>query len=152
MPTSSRFAVAVHILTALALHKGQPVTSELLAHSASTNPAVIRRILSMLNAAGLSHAQLGQGGGALLARAADEISLLDVYRAVETEELFAFHRSTPATDCPVGRSILPVLGNTFDRAQRALEAELERVSIAAITRDVERRNRAHPLKTARRRA
>lgn len=153
MPTSSRFAVAVHILTALALHKDQPVTSELLARSASTNPAVIRRILSMLNDAGLSTAQLGQGGGALLARPPEQILLLDVYRAVESEELFALHRSSPDPDCPVGRSIQPVLGRTLRRAQRALESELAGVSIAHIARDVERHNRAHPIKLpARRRA
>ena len=54
MPTSSRLAVAVHTLATLALHKGEPVRSEVIAKSASTNPAVIRRLLSMLNAAGLS--------------------------------------------------------------------------------------------------
>ncbi len=144
MPTSSRFAVAVHILTAVAIHKDQPVTSELMAKSASTNPAVIRRILSMLNEAGLSRAQLGQGGGALLAKPAEEISLLDVYRAVESEELFALHRSDPSPDCPVGRTIQPILSAVFDRAQHALEKELAKVSIADVTRDVEQRTRGQP--------
>lgn len=145
MPVSSRFAVAVHILTGLALYKGQPVTSELLAKSASTNPAVIRRILSMLNDAGMSRAQLGQGGGALLARSAESISLLEVYRAVEHEALFALHRSTPDRDCPVGRSIQPVLSQTLERAQRALEAELASVSVADVARGIERDNGGPPL-------
>ena len=145
MPTSSRFAVAVHILTAVAIHKDQPVTSELMAKSASTNPAVIRRILSMLNEAGLSRAQLGQGGGALLARPAESISLLDVYRAVESEELFALHRSNPSPDCPVGRTIQPILNGIFRKAQHALESELAKVSIAEVTRDVENRTRARPI-------
>ncbi|HEY8553594.1 MAG TPA: Rrf2 family transcriptional regulator [Burkholderiales bacterium] len=152
MPTSSRFAVAVHILSALALHRGRPVTSDMLAKSASTNPAVIRRILSMLNDAGLTRAQLGQGGGALLARPAESILLLDVFRAVEREELFALHRSAPNPDCPVGRSIQPVLNRTLQRAQHALEAELAGVSLADIARDVERHNRTHHRAHARRRA
>lgn len=153
MPTSSRFAVAVHVLTALALHKDRPVASEMIAKSASTNPAVIRRILSMLNEAGLSRAQLGQGGGALLACAPASISLLDVYRAVESDALFALHRSAPDPDCPVGRSIQPALRDTLARAQHALQTELAGVSIADIARDVERRNRLRPAKTtARRRA
>lgn len=144
MPTSSRFAVAVHILTAVAIHKDQPVTSELMAKSASTNPAVIRRILSMLNDAGLSRAQLGQGGGALLARPAESITLLDVYRAVESEELFALHRSEPDPECPVGRTIQPILSGIFQKAQHALEAELSKITIADVTRDVEQRSRGRP--------
>ena len=71
MPTSSRFAVAIHILAGLTLHSGEPLPSEIIAKSAHTNPAVIRRLLSMLNRAGLTSAQLGQGGGALLARPAE---------------------------------------------------------------------------------
>jgi Rrf2 family protein len=148
MPTSSRFAVAVHILTAVAVHKDQPVTSELMAQSASTNPAVIRRILSMLNDAGLSRAQLGQGGGALLAKPAESITLLDVYKAVESEELFALHRSEPSPDCPVGRSIQPILRGIFGRAQKALETELAKVTIADVTAEVEQRSRGRPLKIA----
>ncbi|MBI3897110.1 MAG: Rrf2 family transcriptional regulator [Gammaproteobacteria bacterium] len=142
MPTSSRFAVAVHVLTAIAMHKGEPVTSEKLAYSASTNPAVIRRILSMLHDAGLSRTQLGQGGGAMLARTPDAISLLDIFRAVEQEELFTFHRKQPSDICPVGSHIQPVLRVTFERAQQAMEAELAGVSIAQVVRKIEKHGRA----------
>ena len=75
MPTSTRFAVAVHILTALAVNDGNAVRSEQLASSASTNPTVIRRILSMLAEAGLTSSQLGYGGGATLAKPANQITL-----------------------------------------------------------------------------
>jgi Rrf2 family protein len=141
MPTSTRFAVAVHILTGLATHEGQPVPSEVLARSASTNPAVIRRLLSMLNDAGFSRSQLGQGGGALLAKPAESITLLDVYRVVEKDYLFALHRTKPDQDCLVGRHIQPVLQSTLDRAMDAMEAELERVTIADMARGVARRDR-----------
>ena len=140
MPTSSRFAVAVHILTSLATYKGEPVPSEVIAKSASTNPAVIRRILSMLNAAGFSKSQLGQGGGAMLARPAKSISLLDVYGAVESDALFALHRTLPDQNCMVGRHIQPVLQSTMDKAITAMKAELNRVSVADVARGVVRRD------------
>lgn len=154
MPTSSRFAVAVHVLAAIALHEGEPVNSEKIAGSASTNPAVIRRLLSMLAEAGLVRARLGQGGGALLARAPAKISLLDVYCAVENESLFALHRQPPDPNCFVGRHIQPVLCPVLDRAERGLEAELRRVSIADIARSVNLRLRRQPVprRPARRRA
>ncbi|TMH37200.1 MAG: Rrf2 family transcriptional regulator [Betaproteobacteria bacterium] len=138
MPTSSRLALAVHTLATLALHKGEPVRSEVIAKSASTNPAVIRRLLSMLNAAGLSQSQLGQGGGSLLAQPPEAISLLDVYKAVENEQLFALHRTEPSDACTVGKHIQHVLQGPFTRAGEAMEGELANVSIADIVRDIQK--------------
>lgn len=141
MPTSSRFAVAVHVLATLALRKGEPVPSELIAKSASTNPAVIRRLLSLLSDAGITRAQLGKGGGTLLARPAEKINLLDVYRSVENEELFALHRTEPDPRCPVGRNIQPVLQRAFGRAISAMDRELAKVTIAAVARSVKTQER-----------
>ena len=80
---NTRFAVAVHILTFLQSQRGEPATSELIASSVGTNPSLVRRLLSHLARAGLATAQRGTGGGAVLARPAQTITLLDVYRALE---------------------------------------------------------------------
>ena len=80
----------------------------------------------------------------MLARPAESITLLDVYRAVESEELFALHRSEPDPECPVGRTIQPILSGIFQKAQRALEAELSKITIADVTSDVEQRSRGRP--------
>lgn len=130
MAASSRFAVAVHILTLLAQSGGEPVTSEYIAGSVNTNASLIRRLLSALHAAGLTTSQLGTGGGALLARQADAITLLDVYRAVDEGEIFALHREQPNPACPIGRNIQAELHGRFDAATRALEAELARTTVA----------------------
>jgi Rrf2 family protein len=136
MATSTRFAVGVHLLTALAANAGRVVTSDQMAGSANTNPAVVRRLLSLLSAAGLVQAQLGQGGGFELARPAETITLLDVYRTLEDRHLFATHRSPPDPSCPVGCHILAELEQATTEAQQALEAELNRTTIADITRGV----------------
>lgn len=47
MTISSRFAVGIHILTLLELNK-EINTSETIAGSVNTNPAVIRKIIGML--------------------------------------------------------------------------------------------------------
>ena len=132
MPTSTRFAVATHILTALAVTDGKPLRSEDLAFSVNTGAVVIRGLLSRLAEAGLTRSQLGSGGGALLAKAANEIRLLDVYRAVEDTELFAVHRQPPCATCPVGAGILGAINPVLTRAQEAMEAELGRTTIAEI--------------------
>ncbi len=136
MSISSRFAVGVHILTLLAQGSGRPVTSEWIASSANTNPAVVRRLLGMLAKAGLTTSQLGAGGGALLAKPVSEITLLDVYRAVEETALFALHHESPNPACPVGRNIQAALLCTMARAQQALESELANQTIESVSRDV----------------
>jgi Rrf2 family protein len=138
MPTSTRFAVAVHMLTALAVSDGAPLRSEDLAYSVNTGAVVIRGLLSRLSEAGLTRSQLGAGGGALLARPTDKIRLLDVYRAVEDIELFSLHRTPPCENCAVGGNILEAMQPTLVRARNALEDELANVTIADMAAEVAR--------------
>ncbi len=137
LPTSTRFAVAVHILAALAVNDGKAVRSDQLASSASTNPVVIRRILSTLAAAGITSSQLGYGGGATLAKPATEITLLDVFRVVEEPGIFEVHRTPPDENCFVGRNIQQVLSRTTTKAQQALETELSKTTIAEVAQDIQ---------------
>lgn len=148
MPSSSRFAVAAHLLTLLEASRGERVTSEWIAKSANTNPAVIRRLLCLLGRAGLTSARLGAGGGTCLARPASAITLLDVYRAVDRGELFPMHHGQPDPECPVGRQIQGVLEQSTHEAQRALEAALAGRTIAAIMEEVEARERRHGTRRA----
>ena len=138
MPTSSRFAVSVHTLVALAVSGGKPLRSEDLAYSVNTGPVVIRGLLSRLSEAGLTSSRLGAGGGALLAKPAEMIRLLDVYEAVEDPELFSTHRTPPCANCAVGGNILQAMEPTLRRARKALEDELSRVTVADIAAEVAR--------------
>ena len=138
---NTRFAVAVHMLTLLAQSQGEPVTSEYLAGSVNTNPSLIRRLLSQLARAGLTRSQMGNGGGALLSKPADTITLLDVYRAMDENLHVIPMHSAPNLHCVVGRNIQAVLEARFDAAERALEQELARTNIAELAGDVTRRDR-----------
>ncbi|TAL95417.1 MAG: Rrf2 family transcriptional regulator [Paraburkholderia sp.] len=141
MNTSSRFAFAVHVLALLSLQDGAPLSSDMIAGSVNTNPALVRRLLSMLSEAGLTTSQLGAGGGALLARAPRDITLLEIYRAVDDAQLFALHREEPNPACMVGRNIQVVLRGIIDDAQRAMESSLAARTLADATADVERAER-----------
>jgi len=136
MAISSRFSVAAHILTLIHQSEGTRITSEYIASSVNTNPVVIRRILGMLSKAGLVRTSAGVAG-ATLARPLGEITMLDVYRAVqpEQEELFSMHEH-PNPACPVGRNIQASLDGVFTSAQRALEAELASVTMEQVSLDV----------------
>lgn len=142
MTISSRFAVSVHILALLETGRGEPLTSEYIAGSVNTNPAVVRRILSRLAQAGITMSRLGAGGGSLLARPASDITLRDVYRAVECEgRLFALHHEEPNPNCPVGRNIQAVLDRATGAAQRALESALADRTVADVMAEVRAEDR-----------
>jgi Rrf2 family protein len=141
MGTSTRFAVGVHLLTALAANPGKVLRSEDVADSVSTNPVVVRRLFSLMTGAGLIRPRLGPGGGFELARPAMDITLRNVFAALESGVLFTEHRSPPSASCPVGAHILPVLREATERAAEALEEELSRTTIADIAAEVLARNR-----------
>ena len=140
---SSRVAVAVHVLAYMAWKRSEAQTSERLASSVNTNPVVVRRIIGALRNAGMVSVQPGVGGGATLAREPGDITLLDVYRAVEDdEELFSLHPSEPKRSCNVGGNIRDVLRPIFCRAHRAMECVLAEVTIDDVGREVMSRARA----------
>jgi Rrf2 family protein len=133
---NSRFAIAVHTLTFLALAGDEPTTSEYIAGSVNTNPVVVRRILSTLRQAGLVTAQPGIGGGSSLARPAAEITLADVYRATEERDLFALHPRSPNPNCACGGNIQPVLRAVFGAAESAVEDVLSGITVAQMVDEV----------------
>lgn len=136
--SSSRFAVAVHVLALQALSPEVPLTSAYLAGSVSTNPVVVRRLLADLRRAGLVIVQPGPHGGARLTRHAAEIALSDVLRAVEPGPILALHANPPNAACPVGRHIEGVLSSVFVDAEKAMERVLKRASVADLTAGLRR--------------
>lgn len=136
MPASSRFATAVHVLTLMAERGDVPVKSEVVASSVNTNPVVIRRIVCSLQRARIVTSQTGAAGGTRLARAPREITLLEVYRAVEGGRLVALHRQRPDPRCSVGMSIEGVLDLILKEAEEAFEHVLSRITVEKVLRSV----------------
>ena len=138
MQISSRFTIAIHMLTCMEAFKDEyKVTSDFLASSINVNPVVIRRILSQLKDAGLIEVKRGTGG-ASIAKPLEEITFLDVYRAVECIEdntLFHFHEN-PNVNCPVGRNIHNILDDRLVRVQKAMEKELASITLAEVITDL----------------
>ncbi|MEU8241228.1 Rrf2 family transcriptional regulator [Actinoplanes missouriensis] len=135
MASNSRLTIAAHALAwlELARRRGRPsLTSDEVAASVNTNPVILRRSLGDLRRAGLVTARRGTGAGFALARPAEEITLDDVWLAVEAEPLLALHHSEPNRECPVGRGIRPVLTDVYDEATDAFRAVLARQTIADI--------------------
>ena len=129
MPTNSRFAVAVHVLSLMAWTGEEPLKSEQVAESVNTNPVVIRRILLDLAQAGLVVSHTGSLGGSRLATDPAKTTLLDIYQALECGGVFSLHRQPPSRDCPVGVNIETVLGDVLQEVDSAVEQVLRNITI-----------------------
>lgn len=140
MQISSRFTIAVHILICIETFKDDyKITSDFLASSVNVNPVVIRRLLQQLKKAGIINVKRGSGG-AYIEKPLDEITLLDVYNAVECIDngnLFHFHEN-PNSRCPVGRNIHSVLDRRLDSIQQAMEREMSSVTLQDIADDTDK--------------
>ena len=137
MQITSKFTVAVHILTCIDIFGGQMrVTSDFLSGSTGVNAVIVRGVLGQLRNAGIVETRQGSGG-AHLAKALDEITLYDIYKAVDCiddEGLFHFHEN-PNVDCPVGRNIHKAMNGRLEAAQTALENELKSTTLAQVVAD-----------------
>ena len=119
-----QFAVAAHIAAVLGYHYGEPVTSARLAQSVRAEPTFVRRAVAKLSRAGIVHATRGKHGACTLARAPENITLLDIYRASEAPATFAVHNYPVEPACPVSTGIKAGMGAVLDDAQAQFEASL----------------------------
>ena len=137
MQITSKFTAAVHILACIDIFGGQMrVTSDFLSGSTGVNAVIVRNVLGQLRNAGIVETRQGSGG-AHLAKALDEITLYDIYKAVDCvddEGLFHFHEN-PNAGCPVGRNIHKAMDGRLEAVQAALENELKSTTLAQVVAD-----------------
>lgn len=136
MQFSSRLPIAVHILLAIVEFEGkEKTTSVFLAGSVNVNPVIIRTTLGQLKAAGLVTVKAGEGGSTL-AKEPKDITLMDVFDAVEKEEeLFHFHEN-PNPECPVGKNIHAVLDRKLFAIQEAMREQMESITLQDLIDDM----------------
>ncbi len=138
MQIPSRFTIAVHMLVCMETFKDErKITSDFLASSINVNPVIIRTLLSKLKAAEIIDVKRGTGGTNIL-KPLEEITLLEVCNAVDCidkRSLFHFHEN-PNPECPVGKNIHGALDDKLARSQKALEAELQSITLAEVQADL----------------
>lgn len=177
MQIPSRFSIAIHICLCVEFFNEdsefnkdsdkrhcKKMTGEALAESVGINSVIVRNILALLKNAGLISIFRGSNG-ARLAKSTTQISLLDIFYAVEstpkskdfltlkkeskesihkksayTKEkigytLFRFH-TNPNLLCPLGKNIHSLLDSHFIKAQRVLEEYLASVKLSDLLEEL----------------
>lgn len=137
MQITSKFTIAVHIITAIDYFKDhEKVTSNFLAGSVGANPVIVRNVMGNLKEAGIIDISQGKSG-ITLAKKLDDITFYDVYKVVDSisdEGLFHFHEN-PNANCPVGRNIHKAVDEKLLKVQQAMEAEMKQITLSDVVED-----------------
>ena len=113
-------------------------TSTQLASSVNTSPSFVRRILSKLSKAGLVSTTMGKTGSTSLGKDPRDITLLEIYRAVEAPKAFAIHDYPAKAACPVSCGIKSAMEKVLGQTQRSMEESLGQITLAEVIADVPR--------------
>ena len=131
MRYSTRLSDAIHIMVYISLYKEGPITSAKIAESIHTNPAYVRMLMAKLKAAGLIKSQRGSAK-TQVARPTDEITLFDLYRAIEGERPLLHLDTHVSPECEAGVFIQLSIQDCYDDIQRVVETHMEAITLAHI--------------------
>lgn len=131
MKRNSRLSLALHTLGHMAGDPERKLTSANIAEHAGTNPVVVRRVLGKLREAGLLESEKGHAGGWRLARAPSQITLADVYLALD-ESLVATGGEETIPTCSVEHILQRKVAVVLEDIERSLVERLAVTTIAEV--------------------
>ncbi|MEM7376475.1 MAG: Rrf2 family transcriptional regulator [Pseudomonadota bacterium] len=139
MKRNGRLALALHTLSHMASDPERTQTSADIAQHAGTNAVVVRRVLGRLRDAKLLHSEKGHAGGWRLARNPDDISLADVYLALDERTVDAVV-DTSSLSCAIEHALHDRVSAVMADVEKTLVERLGETTIADIC--------SAPLRTA----
>lgn len=131
MKRNSRLSLALHTLSHMAGDPDRVRTSRDIAEHAGTNPVVVRRVLGRLREAGLLISEKGHAGGWRLARVPQDITLADVYLALD-ERLVASDETDHAPECSVEHALHKRVSGVLNDIEQSLVQKLGETSISEV--------------------
>lgn len=131
MKRNSRLSLALHTLSHMAGDPDRMRTSVDIADHAGTNPVVVRRVLGKLREAGLLTSEKGHAGGWRLARLPQDITLADVYLALD-ERLVASDAASDAPACSVEHALHKRVSGVLGEIEQSLVQKLGETSISEV--------------------
>jgi DNA-binding IscR family transcriptional regulator len=142
MSRDRRLSVALHVLLHLS-ETDKAVPSEVLGPLMKQNPAALRRTMGGLRDAGIVRSDKGHGGGWLLARPLDAVTLRDVYDALGMAAPFRIGHRDASPRCLLERAANRAVGRALAAAEAVLIERLRTMTVADLLTNA---RRARPRK------
>lgn len=138
MRYSHKLSDAVHIMAYVEIYYDDDLSSVAIAQSVESNPGLVRRLMAALRAAGLLATQRGTATPEITRDPAG-ISLLDIYRAVETDDHLLHIDDKTNPKCIVGGNIQETLREAYATVQTAAETQMATITLASLIADIRQR-------------
>ncbi len=131
MKYSTKVADAVHILLLIYNFPNEEMSSTIIAKSIQTNPSYVRQIMMVLRNADMLKSRKG-AATPIIARPLEEITLLDLYRALESDKPLQHIDANTNPACHVGMNIQQALGQHYHRVQQEAEEAMGQITLADV--------------------
>lgn len=136
MGLDRRLSRLAHALIHMNFHEGA-LTSDSIAKMLDTNPVVVRRMMAGLRKNKIVESQKGHGGGWLLSKNIENISLLDMHEALGNTNLISVNLSDEKPQCLVEQAVNEALEQSVQEAKTVLYNRFKQISLADIAKEFE---------------
>ena len=126
MKYSTKLSDTVHVMVLIAINQEKSLSSASIAESVHTNPGFVRQLMLKLKKAGLMTSVAGHARPSL-SKPADQITLLDIYKAVEGDKPLLHLDTHTNPDCGVGINIQLSLQGFYNEIQKAAEEKMNTI-------------------------
>lgn len=146
MKYSHKLSDAVHVLAYVEIFKDDgDLSSKGIALSIESNPSLVRRLMASLVKAGLLTTKPGVVAPEL-AKPMNEISLLDIYYAIDEDHNLLHVDDKTNMDCPVGSNIQDTLNAVYAKVQAEAEHSMAQITLDQIVDDIKVRQANKEMK------
>lgn len=131
MKFSHKLSDAVHLLAYIEIFPDDDLSSRAIARSIVTNPSMVRSLMMDLRKAGLLKTKQGSAEPEL-AKQPEEISLYDIFAAVDMDHHLLHVDEDTEQKCPVGGNIQTPLVKAYAEVEEAAFAKMREISLQEI--------------------
>ena len=115
MKYPTKLSDAIHILAFIALNSNEDLTSDSIALSIHTHPSYVRQLMSALKKENLL-----------------EITLFDIYKAIEGDKPLLHQDTHTNPECGVGINIQLTIRDVYDIVQEEAQKAMQKISLQEI--------------------
>lgn len=144
MKYSVKLSDTIHLLVFAHVFGSEALSSSKIAESIKTNPAYVRQLMSALKKAEIISNSQGLANISLC-REPKEITLLDIYRAVEGDKPLLHFDADTNPECGVGITIQFAIADIYKEIQDEIDAKMRSMTLQDV---IDRYNRGGDLPLA----
>lgn len=128
MRSDTRLSRVLHVLIHLTCDP-KNYTSQQLAEMLDTNAVLVRRTMAGLRDAGYVRSEKGHNGGWSLCCAPEQVTLLDIYKALDINNLYSLGINMGNQHCLIEKAVNDELDSVLKEAQLLLMKKLDSITL-----------------------